>query len=142
MPISWVGFRKKISSACKRRRSIHSGSRVPGAPVEVWGSGNHCAMFREGYLEIIGLTDPEKYSSVKPMVERYEGLHIVAIGVAPPGTGGTVDAAREELLAKGVPVESYTTTLAGSEVWLAPWSSVATARTACGPTAGAFQANV
>lgn len=87
-------------------RSIHSGSRVPGGPVEVWGSGNHCAMFHEGYLEIIGLTDPDTYSSVKPMVERYEGLHIIAIGVSPPGTNLTVDAAREELLAKGVPVEA------------------------------------
>ena len=35
-------------------RSIHSGSRVPGGPVELWGSGNHCAMFREGYLEELG----------------------------------------------------------------------------------------
>jgi len=26
-------------------RSIHSGSREPGGPVEPWGSGNHCAMF-------------------------------------------------------------------------------------------------
>lgn len=44
-------------------RSIHSGSVTPGAPVTPWGSGNHCAMFREGYLEIIGITDPNLYSS-------------------------------------------------------------------------------
>lgn len=88
-------------------RSFHSGSRTPGGPVEIWGSGNHCAMFREGYLEIIGLTDPDQYSSVKDMVERYEGLHIVAIGVAPPSLrSGTVDAARDELLRRGVPVEA------------------------------------
>jgi catechol 2,3-dioxygenase-like lactoylglutathione lyase family enzyme len=87
-------------------RSFHSGSRAPGGPVEVWGSGNHCAMFREGYLEIIGLTDTEKYSSVKDMVDRYEGLHIVAIGVNPPSGGGlAIDAAREQLLKRGVPVE-------------------------------------
>jgi len=88
-------------------RSFHSGSRVPGGPVETWGSGNHCAMFAEGYLEIIGLTDPEKYSSVKDMVGRYEGLHIIAIGVDPaPGTGATADAARDELVRRGVPVEA------------------------------------
>lgn len=81
-------------------RSFHSGSQVPGAPVEIWGSANHCAMFRQGYLEIIGLTDAAKYSSVKAMVARYEGLHIVAIGCA------DVDAAREELLGRGVPVEA------------------------------------
>lgn len=100
-------------------RSFHSGSRTPGAPAETWGSGNHCAMFREGYLEIIGLTDPDQYSSVKDMVARYEGLHIIAIGVDPPTAGGptvgfepggrtgaSVDAAREALLARGVPVEA------------------------------------
>lgn len=62
--------------------SVHSGSTVPGGPVLPWGSGNHCAMFKEGYLEILGLTDPEKFSSVKGMLSRYEGLHIVAIACA------------------------------------------------------------
>ena len=59
-------------------RSFHRGSRTPGAPIEVWGSGNHCAMLRRGYLEIIGLTDPGKFSSVKPMLDMYQGAHIVA----------------------------------------------------------------
>ena len=61
-------------------RSIHSGARTPGGPVEPWGSGNHCAMFENGYLEILGLIDPNLHSSAKPMLERYEGAHIVAIG--------------------------------------------------------------
>src|SRR6185295_7967270 len=47
-------------------RSIHRGSPAPGAPVIPFGSGNHCAMFREGYLEIVGLTDPAIYSNIKP----------------------------------------------------------------------------
>ena len=81
-------------------RSIHSGARTTGGPVEPWGSGNHCAMFREGYLEIIGLTDASMYSSVKPMVERYEGLHIVAIGC------GDADAAYAEFQKAGAPVEA------------------------------------
>lgn len=81
-------------------RSFHSGSRSPGAPVEPWGSGNHCAMFREGYLEVLGLTDPDMHSSVKDMVARYEGLHIVAIG------WGQADTARVEMLGRGVPVEN------------------------------------
>ncbi len=81
-------------------RSFHSGSRTPGAPVEPWGSGNHCAMFREGYLEVIGLTDENKYSSVKDMVADYEGLHIVAIG------WGNAEAARPQMLARGVPVDA------------------------------------
>lgn len=81
-------------------RSFHSGARTAGGPVEPWGSGNHCAMFREGYLEIIGLTDASMYSSVKPMVERYEGLHIVAIGC------GNADAAYAEFQKAGAPVEA------------------------------------
>ncbi|MBV9062809.1 MAG: VOC family protein [Alphaproteobacteria bacterium] len=59
-------------------RSFHRGSRVPGAPIEEWGSGNHCAMLARGYLEIIGLTDPAKFSSVKSMLDMYQGAHIVA----------------------------------------------------------------
>ena len=61
-------------------RSFHSGSRTPGGPVEKWGSGNHCAMFENGYLEIIGITDPNLYSSTQDYLTRYEGQHIVAIG--------------------------------------------------------------
>lgn len=81
-------------------RSLHSGSRVAGGPVEPWGSGNHCAMFRAGYLEIIGLTDASMYSSVKDMVARYEGLHIVAVGC------GNADAAYAEFQRAGAPVEA------------------------------------
>jgi catechol 2,3-dioxygenase-like lactoylglutathione lyase family enzyme len=61
-------------------RSQHAGSRTPGAPVEPWGSGNHCAMFGSGYLEVVGLTDPTLYTSVRAMVSKYQGLHIVALG--------------------------------------------------------------
>ncbi len=81
-------------------RSFHSGAVTAGGPVVPWGSGNHCAMFREGYLEIIGLTDASMYSSVKSMVARYEGLHIVAIGC------GNADAAYAEFRKAGAPVEA------------------------------------
>lgn len=81
-------------------RSIHSGARTTGGPVEPWGSGNHCAMFRDGYLEILGLTDANKYSSLQDMVTRYEGLHIVAVGC------GNADAAYEEFAKSGAPVEA------------------------------------
>ena len=81
-------------------RSFHSGSRTKGGPVEPWGSGNHCAMFRDGYLEIIGLTDASMYSTVKDMVATYEGLHIVAIG------SGEADAAYAEFQEAGAPVEA------------------------------------
>lgn len=80
-------------------RSIHRGSPTPGAPVVPFGSGNHCAMFHEGYLEIVGLTDPAIFSNIKPLVERYEGAHIVAFGVA------SADATYGELAGRGIPIE-------------------------------------
>jgi hypothetical protein len=80
-------------------RSAHRGSPTPGAPVIPFGSGNHCAMFRKGYLEIVGLTEPTIYSNIKPMVEKYEGAHIVAFRVA------NADSAYVGLKARGVPLE-------------------------------------
>lgn len=81
-------------------RSMHAGSPSAGAPVVPWGSGNHCAMLAEGYIEVLGLTDPTRYSSVRDMVARYEGLHIVALGCS------DADAAYEALRASGLPVEA------------------------------------
>jgi catechol 2,3-dioxygenase-like lactoylglutathione lyase family enzyme len=80
-------------------RSFHSGAVTAGGPVVPWGSGNHCAMFRDGYLEVIGLTDASMYSSVKDMVAKYEGMHIVALRC------GEADAAYAEFQAKGLPIE-------------------------------------
>ena len=59
-------------------RSIHSGSREPGRPVEQFGSGNHCVMLKKGYFEVMGLTDPDLYSTARTMLKKYEGLHIIA----------------------------------------------------------------
>lgn len=81
-------------------RSFHRGSRVPGAPIEEWGSGNHCAMLERGYVEVIGLTDPAKFSSVKSMLDLYEGAHIVAFAPA------SVDVVRDVLVARGIPVDA------------------------------------
>ena len=81
-------------------RSHHRGSPSPGAPVEPWGSGNHCAMFRDGYLEIVGLTDPAMFSSVKTLLARYQGAHIVALGCE------SADATRTELERRGIKVDA------------------------------------
>lgn len=61
-------------------RSLHVGS-VPGElAIRRWGSGNHCAMFRQGYLEIQGVTDKALDPPVKRLLKSYEGAHIVALG--------------------------------------------------------------
>jgi catechol 2,3-dioxygenase-like lactoylglutathione lyase family enzyme len=62
-------------------RSSHKGPFKPGGPLELFGSGNHCAMFSEGYLELLGITDPDRYTGeVTPLLQKYAGLHLVALG--------------------------------------------------------------
>jgi hypothetical protein len=53
---------------------------APGAERPRTGTGNHCAMLRRGYLEIIGITDPLYQGRLRADLARYEGLHIVAFG--------------------------------------------------------------
>ncbi len=61
--------------------SMHRGSVKPGEPPVPWGTGNRCAMFRAGYLELLAIIDPTIYCGVFPdLLERYEGLHILAFG--------------------------------------------------------------
>ena len=81
-------------------RSIHRGSPAPGAPVIPFGSGNHCAMFHDGYLEVVGLTDATIFSNIKALVARYEGAHIVAFGV------DSADATYAELSGRGIPIQA------------------------------------
>lgn len=60
-------------------RGYHAGVTGPDGKLIPWGSGNHCAMFRTGYLEIIGVTDPSKPSSARDMLQKHQGTHIVAL---------------------------------------------------------------
>lgn len=83
-------------------RSLHSAAHTPEAPIEPVGSGNHCAMFRDGYLEIIGVTDPACQSAVKDMVARYEGVHTVAIGC------GSASQAHADLKRRSIPANAVT----------------------------------
>jgi len=71
----------------------------PGGERPLVGTGNHCAMLRRGYLELIGITDPAYAGRLRQDLARYEGLHIIAFG--------TPDANRtaEELRASGVDVK-------------------------------------
>lgn len=61
--------------------SIHSGNMSADGKVQPLGSGNHCAMFRVGYLELIGLVHPERPSAVGPFLQsgRHGGF-ITAFG--------------------------------------------------------------
>lgn len=62
------------------RESSHKGRVVPDGPVVPWGSGNHCAMFRQGYFEILGLTDPSRYHEhFDQALQRFHGVSLVAL---------------------------------------------------------------
>ena len=75
-------------------RSVHQGPVQPDGPVETWGQGNHCAMFRNGYLELLGLIDPSRHNYVVNMLARYEGIHITAYTVADAASAHEVMSAR------------------------------------------------
>ena len=67
-------------------RSSHKGKLQPDGPVEPWGTGNHCAMFATGYLEILGITDKNRHSEhVQVLLDEYEGLHLIALGCTDAG---------------------------------------------------------
>jgi len=81
--------------------SVHSGSLGPGLPIEPWGTANHCAMFRHGYLETLGPhgEGESRIKRVQAMLARYEGPHIVAFRC------DDAEQCHRELLALGAPVE-------------------------------------
>jgi len=53
---------------------------APGAERPRVGTGNHCAMLRRGYLELIGVIDPAYQGRLNADITRYEGLHVIAFG--------------------------------------------------------------
>ena len=99
-------------------RSLHRGAREAGGAVEPWGSGNHCALFEHGYLELIGVWNPDLWSPTDEMLDRYRGLHIVALRehdaeaayAALAARGAAVDPPR--LLTREIEVDGATRTLA------------------------------
>jgi catechol 2,3-dioxygenase-like lactoylglutathione lyase family enzyme len=80
-------------------RSVHSGSHVPGGPVKPLGSANHCAMFQDGYLELLGVVDASLPNHASPFLEKYQGIHIVAFGLE------GAEAARAELASRTLGVQ-------------------------------------
>jgi hypothetical protein len=56
-----------------------------GGPPVPAGSGNRCAMLREGYLEFLTPTgDTPVASQLRSAIKRYTGVHLVAFGTAAP----------------------------------------------------------
>lgn len=76
-----------------------SGRRKPDMPVELFGTGNRCAFFRHGYLELIAIVDPAKFANqLDRFLARYAGMHILAMAI------DDEEATLARLRAAGVPI--------------------------------------
>lgn len=63
------------------RKSGHRGKLTLEGPVEPWGSGNRCAMFRQGYFEILGIVDEKlPHDRFRALADRFHGVGLVALG--------------------------------------------------------------
>ena len=63
-------------------RAMHMHRDVAGREAPS-GTSNHCAMFREGYLEILGATaDTPLAAQLKARLARYPGVHLIAFAAA------------------------------------------------------------
>jgi catechol 2,3-dioxygenase-like lactoylglutathione lyase family enzyme len=63
------------------------------------GTGNHCAMLRQGYLELIAVIDPAlPANTLDRFLARYHGLHIIAFAIDDP------EAERARLRAAGIAI--------------------------------------
>jgi catechol 2,3-dioxygenase-like lactoylglutathione lyase family enzyme len=61
-------------------KSWHVAPRIPGGALERTGTGNHCVMLEQGYVELIAVTDPAYQGRLRQDLARYEGLHLVSFG--------------------------------------------------------------
>ncbi len=53
---------------------------VPGAEgMQPWASANRCAIFEQGYLELIGLVDAQAHNPWATFLDRFEGTHLLAL---------------------------------------------------------------
>lgn len=79
--------------------SRHAGALRPGEAPVPWGTGNRCAMFRSGYLELLAIVDPAMPCGIFPtLLQRYAGIHIVAFGSM------HLDAMAERMKGQGIKV--------------------------------------
>ena len=57
--------------------------KMPGRDEDgPWATANRCAIFQQGYLELIGIVDPACFNPWTKFIARFEGLHLLALRVA------------------------------------------------------------
>lgn len=58
------------------------GGRLPGREeTGLWATANRCAIFSQGYLELIGVVDAAAYNPWERFLRRFQGMHILALRV-------------------------------------------------------------
>jgi hypothetical protein len=70
--------------------SQHRIALTPGSEPVLFGTGNRCAIFRNNYLELVGVVDQRRWAHIPPQARGpfdpearlalYEGLHIMHFG--------------------------------------------------------------
>lgn len=56
--------------------------KMPGRDEEsAWATANRCAIFQSGYLELIGVVDAGSFNPWSGFLDRFEGLHLLALRV-------------------------------------------------------------
>lgn len=66
------------------------GILMPGGPLLRFGAANRRAMLRQGYLELLGITDPSlPMNGLDRLADRYEDLHVLAFGMDDPAANLT-----------------------------------------------------
>ena len=64
-------------------------ARHAGADGQPTGTGNRCAMLRSGYIELLGVIDPERPSrTIAAMLGRYEGVHVISLAIDDTAAAG------------------------------------------------------
>jgi hypothetical protein len=86
--LGWIGPDLDASAEAWRRLgftlsrvSPQMGFTGPGGTLEPWASANQCAVFEDGYLELIGITDAARHNPWEAYLKRGTGPHIAAFRV-------------------------------------------------------------
>jgi len=66
--------------------TLHRTTPTPGAEATPSGTANRCCMLDQGYLELLSVSDPTTPTGARTQgqIERYTGLHIIALAVEDP----------------------------------------------------------
>ena len=70
----WERLGFQLSAPSRQR------GKMPGREEEsAWATANRCAIFRQGYLELIGIVDETAFNPWTHFLGRFEGIHLLAL---------------------------------------------------------------